>query len=429
LSVIVIILRSCSQNVESSSKINGDLYSTLPEKQKMIAKEYDEKIKYHGWDSKKLVKRSGIISVTAILLVLVTALESQSSLDITVFAQEQNNSNNTTGRSSSNASQTLNSTQVGFVSNIEQIRGHLNAAVMNKEADNTTLSKAHTLHPIAEIYSSIEPQISSANITLNQTLASDLNQLSEMVNTSSIDEFDTQSQRINGILNQTLQQVIPANIADNNTFRLGVVSDLLSIAGVEYGEAVENGTIKEIVEYQDGQAFVSRAQDVFSEASPTLTDLNEVQETNMFFSDLTGAIQNKSSPEVVNRSIGAIIHEISEITGISEENLGSQSTGTGSAEIISEIRSLLNQTVQAYQQRNYPEAEALATTAYIDNFEFIEAPLAEKDEALMENTEVMLREQLRQLIQDQVPIEQLQQHIAKINSNLDRAEQLLGVML
>jgi hypothetical protein len=31
--------------------------------------------------------------------------------------------------------------------------------------------------------------------------------------------------------------------------------------------------------------------------------------------------------------------------------------------------------------------------------EFIEAPLAEKDEALMENTEVMLREQLRQLIQ------------------------------
>jgi hypothetical protein len=235
-----------------------------------------------------------------------------------------------------------------------------------------------------DIDSCIEPQISSANITLNQTLASDLNQLSEMVNTSSIDEFDTQSQRIDGILNQTLQQVIPANIADNNTFRLGVVSDLLSLAGVEYGEAVENGTIKEIVEYQDGQAFVSRAQDVFSEASPTLTDLNEVQETNMFFSDLTGAIQNKSSPEVVNRSIGAIIHEISEITGISEENLGSQSTGTGSAEIISEIRSLLNQTVQAYQQQNYPEAEALATTAYIDNFEFMEAPLAEKDEALME---------------------------------------------
>jgi hypothetical protein len=94
-------------------------------------------------------------------------------------------------------------------------------------------------------------------------------------------------------------------------------------------------------------------------------------------------------------------------------------------EIITEIRSLLNQTLQEYNQQNYAEAEAFATTAYIDNFEFIEAPLAEKDEALMENTEVMLREKLRQFIQNMVPVEEIQQHIDKINSNLDKAEGLL----
>lgn len=387
----------------------------------MIIKEYTE-IENR---SNKLVVLSGFISAVVVLLVLLPELELQYESTKTVFAQVQNNNSDTLA---SNSSQALNSTQVGFVSNIEQIRGHLNAAVMNKEAGNTTLAKAHTLHPIAEIYSSIEPQISNANITLNETLATNLNQLSEIVNVSSIEEFDAQSQRINGLLNQTLQQVIPIGTADNSTFRLGIVADLLSIAGVEYGEAVENGTIKEIVEYQDGQAFVSRAQDVFSQTSPTLpSDLNaEVQEANTFFSDLDGAIQNKSSPEVVDRSIGAIIHEISELTGVSEDNLGGQVERTESGEIISEIRSLLNQTIQAYQQQNYPDAEALATTAYIDNFEFIEAPLAEKDEALMENTEGMLREQLRQLIQNQVPAEQLQQHIEKINSNLDRAEQLLG---
>ena len=43
----------------------------------------------------------------------------------------------------------------------------------------------------------------------------------------------------------------------------------------------------------------------------------------------------------------------------------------------------------------------------------------------MENTEVMLREQLRQLIQNKVSLEELQQHIDKINSNLDKAEELL----
>lgn len=38
----------------------------------------------------------------------------------------------------------------------------------------------------------------------------------------------------------------------------------------------------------------------------------------------------------------------------------------------------------------------------------------------------MMREELRQLIQDRVPVEQLQQHIDMINNNLNEAEQLLG---
>jgi hypothetical protein len=37
----------------------------------------------------------------------------------------------------------------------------------------------------------------------------------------------------------------------------------------------------------------------------------EIQETNKLFSDLNTAIQNKSSPELVDTSIRAIIHEIS----------------------------------------------------------------------------------------------------------------------
>jgi hypothetical protein len=390
-----------------------------------------------NYHSTILNQRSILATTSLLVILLLLTIYIILPLDFTtsVFAQEQNNNNNNPSSSTliqpSNTNTTtisdLNSTQVNFVSNIEQIRGHLNAATMNKESGNNSLANAHTLHPIAEIYSSIEPLISNANTTLNETLASDLNQLSQMVNTSSLDEFGAQSQKINALLNQTIQQVIPTEAISNSTFKLGVISDLLSIAGEEYGEAVENGTIKEMVEYQDGQAFISRAQDVFSQASQTLPPEmdTEVQETDQFFSDLNMAIQNKSNPEVVDRSIGAIVHEISEITGISEESLGSQGATIESEEIISEIRSLLNQTVEAYNQQNYAEAEALTTTAYLEHFEFIEAPLAEKDEVLMENTEVMLREQLRQLIQNKVSPEGLQQHIDKINNNLDKAEGLL----
>jgi hypothetical protein len=375
-------------------------------------------------------------TTTTALLVLYNNT-SPLSFDFRVFAQEEDNQ--TTAADNVTNLTNFNTTLVDFVSNIEQIRGHLNAAMMNKQAGNNSLAQSHTMHPIAEIYSSIEPQIANVNMTLNQTLSSNLNELSQMVNSSTTDEFNTQAQKINGLVNQTVKQVVPVETANNSTFGLAVVADLLSIASAEYGEAVEDGTIKEIVEYQDGQAFVSRAQDLMVQTSSTAGLLQEktpeIQETNKLFSDLNTAIQNKSSPEVVDTSIRALIHEISEITGISEENLregggeGTSSSGTAAAkprEIISEIRALLNQTIQAFKQQNYAEAEALATTAYLDNYEFIEAPLAEKDNALMENTEVMLREQLRQLIQNRVSIEELQQHIDKINSNLDKSEELLA---
>ena len=236
------------------------------------------------------------------------------SIDYRVFAQEEDNKTTTADNTTSTTNLSSNTTLIDFVSNIEQIRAHLDAAMMNKQAGNNSLAQSHTLHPIAEIYSSIEPQIANANMTLNQMLASNLNELSQMVNSSTTVEFNTQAQKINGLVNQTVKQVVPVESANNSTFGLAVVADLLSIASAEYGEAVENGTIKEIVEYQDGQAFVSRAQDLMVQTSSTgllQEKTPEIQETNKLFSDLNTAIQNKSSPELVDTSIRAIIHEIS----------------------------------------------------------------------------------------------------------------------
>jgi hypothetical protein len=254
---------------------------------------------------------------TALLLVLYsnTSPLAPSLFDYRAFAQEEDNKTTTTADNTTTTNLTSsNSTLIDFVSNIEQIRAHLNAAMMNKQAGNNSLAQAHTLHPIAEIYSSIEPQIANANMTLNQTLASNLNELSQIVNSSTTDEFNTQAQKINGLVNQTVKLVVPIQTGNNSTFALAVVADLLSIASEEYGEAVENGTIKEIVEYQDGQAFVSRAQDLMMQTSSTgllQEQTLDIQETNKLFSDLNTAIKNKSSPELVDTSIRAIIREIS----------------------------------------------------------------------------------------------------------------------
>ena len=385
-------------------------------------------------DAFYVIVRAALAFTAAAIITLLVLCNALPSFDYGAFAQGEDNETvvyDTNTPNSNNITSSNTTTSVDFVSNIEQIKGHLEQATSNKQTGNSILVIAHTLHPIEEIYSNIEGQLSNVNSTLNQTLSSNLNQLSQMANNSTLNQFNTQVQKVNGLLNQTVEKVVPIENRNNTAFNLLVVTDLLSIAESEYEEAVENNTIKEIVEYQDAQGFVSRAQSLFEQTSSSsstkpqeITD--NIQKINYSFSELNNAIQNKSNLETVDRLIRAITQEISEITGISEESVdGGSHPSIEPIKVIAEIRNILNQTIQEYKRQNYNEAETLAIRAYLDNYEFIESIIAEKDKALMQNIEVMLREQLRQMIQNKVSIEELQQHIDKINNNLDQAEEIL----
>jgi len=105
---------------------------------------------------------------------------------------------------------------------------------------------------------------------------------------------------------------------------------------------------------------------------------------------------------------------------------GSDAEEREPAEIITSIRSLLNQTIVEYQNKNFSGASALVEEAYLENYEFIEAPLAEQNETLMEETEVMLREQLRDLVKNDSTETDVQMLVEKINSNLYQADLLLA---
>jgi hypothetical protein len=112
-----------------------------------------------------------------------------------------------------------------------------------------------------------------------------------------------------------------------------------------------------------------------------------------------------------------------EVSATTEE--GEEESQKEPAELISTIRSLLNQTMIEYDNQNYTGAADLADVAYIDNFEFLEAPLAEENETLMEETETTLREDLSSLIEERAPSTQVQQLVNNITQRLDQAEDLL----
>jgi hypothetical protein len=322
-------------------------------------------------------------------------------------------------------------TLVEFVSSIEQIRGHLEQAFINKESGNNTLAQTHSLHPIEEVYSSIEDQLVNQNSTLNQTLSGALQNLSSTVTNATLQDFESQVGYVNMLLNNSVQAVVPSSELNNNpAFNASVVGRLLRLAGHEYEEAVANGTIKEVVEYQDAQAFIHRADSIFKSSASRMnqTLAHEVEEVNEFFSNLNGAVNNRDDPETAETTVNGIIHRLAEITGLSESQLIGEEAGAEEQDhiaIINNIKSLLTQLIAAYESQDYQGAESIATEAYLDNYEYIEIPLAQRDQQLMEQTEVMLREELRQMITDRVPIELIEQHVTMINANLDRAAELL----
>ena len=359
-----------------------------------------------------------------------TIIEASVNQNTTSIATSPNGTSSVANETITSTATAPNVTFVEFASNIEQIRGHLDQALINKESGNDTLAQAHTLHPIEEVYASIEEQLVSQNGMLNQTLSVALQDLSSSVPNAMPEQFGGQIDSINALLDNSVQTLVPSSELSNPAFNASVIGRLLHIAGHEYEEAVANGTIREVVEYQDGQAFIHRAQSIFNSSASNINQsmAHEVEEVNEFFSNLNTAVNNRDDPGNVETTINGIIHELAEITGLSESQLIGEEAGAEEQDpvaIINNIKSLLTQLTTAYRAQDYQEAESIATEAYLENYEFIEAPIAQRDQQLMEQTEVMLREELRQMITDRAPIEQIEQHIAMINANLDRATQLL----
>jgi hypothetical protein len=137
----------------------------------------------------------------------------------TVIFVGSNENNTTTAPSSANATTRvangtkmatiLNASLVEFVSNIEQIRGHIDQALINKESGNNSLAQTHTLHPIEEVYSNIEDQLANQNSTQNQTLSAALQSLSSSAMNATLQEFESQTDHVNTLLNNSVQTVVP----------------------------------------------------------------------------------------------------------------------------------------------------------------------------------------------------------------------------
>jgi hypothetical protein len=202
--------------------------------------------------------------------------------------------------------------QIEYVYNIEQMKGHLEQAIENKENGNNTLTRAHILHPIVEIYDFIEAPLVTVDSNLNHSLYTSLNELSQNVEKLDLPQFKEETNKTNQMLNDAIKLVVPQ---DNSTLNLIVASWLLDVANTEYEAGIREREVVTIVEYQDASGFISRAESLVNDSLPLLdqpmkTSANEVLS---LISPLQLQVQSKAD---IKTSISEIRQKLSNMTGI-----------------------------------------------------------------------------------------------------------------
>jgi hypothetical protein len=91
---------------------------------------------------------------------------------------------------------------------------------------------------------------------------------------------------------------------------------------------------------------------------------------------------------------------------------------------LTNINNLLQKSMTELNAGNNTGASELVDIAYIDNYEYIEDPLKELDKDLMEETEIMIREDLAGAIEDKKSIDEITVLYNNIKTNLAMAEKI-----
>jgi len=235
------------------------------------------------------------IFISAIFVILISI--------ITIFTLIHHNSNLV-------FAQSIESTisDYEFYGYLEQMKGHLDASIINVQSNNSVLAVAHALHPIEEIVDIINNRLIQTNETLTKEFSSKLNQYVQTVRSDNINKIIIEKTELEKLLNDALDQSIGEEKRNSRDYILNVTAELINIASEEFNEAMFNGQIINILEYQDGQQFFKRAIMLLEESQTLLTDHDKKYLAKII--EMKKDLDLKRDPSEIDRNVKDILCEI-----------------------------------------------------------------------------------------------------------------------
>jgi high-affinity iron transporter len=316
--------------------------------------------------------------------------------------------------------------------NIERIQTQLWLTEQSLDKNNLEMAFAHAFIPHTTTFPAIKAQLErSAGEQSTRQLES---LLTDLPLTMRAGEYSPEEARqnigqIRILLNQISQQSIgPQFLSDKGMVSQAIVF-LMRDAVQSYAATSSNGSSasggggpQQAVDYENAVGLVHIAHQNFQETlSPLVQDNRRKTEIESFFIQLEGSLAQRMDTQSILRLTTAIERDLAEELSVSE---GSESTSEHQ-QYFTTIRTLLSQVISEVNNGNYEQADQHAISAYLDNYEYLEAPIEKHDPDLMLTIEVEMREELRSMIQAREPAESIEAFVNGILTKLDSAEQLL----
>lgn len=285
--------------------------------------------------------------------------------------------------------------------------------------DTRAFEHAYITHSI--IFPSIKDKLKEIDQDSTARIESLLIDLPILVRSSAQSpEIGTKLTEITSTLKNINSKLLDPNSTDYHSTISSTIMVLLNDTS-KYYELSDYGSTKDPsnqVDYENSVGMVDISHSLYKNISKSFSDSKQL-EFESFFTDLKNSLSTKSEAESISKLIAAIQVNLSEDSNIQSDD---------SLQVyFANIKDLLTKIDLALKNNSdYASAQKYATTAYLDNFEYIEAPLEKVDPTLMLNIEIMMREELRELLKNE---QQAQANVllTNITSNLLHAASLLNV--
>jgi high-affinity iron transporter len=311
--------------------------------------------------------------------------------------------------------------------NLERIGTQLNLTEFSLDNGDLESAFQHAYIPHSVTFPVVKPILSESDPSLSRSLEGLLTDLPIKVRASTSPEeahsniesdVTTIYNLLNSISNSTALQGFP----EGKGFFLQTSAVLLEDAVQSYrlsnASTTEGGS--STFNRYNALGLVNSSAINFERVADSF-DEPKREEVRSFYRQIQEGIKNTIPFDTVASVASAIERDFSEELNLSS---GSES-GSEQARYFSTIRELLNSTITSVNTGDYESADAAAIKAYLDNYEYLEAPIEKHDADLMLDIEVEMREELRQMIMEERSPQEISGFIIAILGKLDQAEDLL----